>query len=160
MKLTRRQGVWSGVAALVAWAVLMQPRAPAEPGLVEAQVRRPLGPTAVGSALAAHKREPLPVSSRDPFAAVVMAPAPPPVAQAAVAVEPIRAVAPPLPFRFMARVKGVDGQQSVFVTRENRVIAVQPGEVVDEQYRVERLDAELIVFTYLPLQEQQSMPAR
>ena len=58
--------------------------------------------------------------------------------------------APPLPFRYVGQVS-VNGKHEVLLMRGERLFALSPGQQVDAQYRVERVTASVITFTYLPL---------
>jgi len=71
-----------------------------------------------------------------------------------------RAAAPSIPFRFLARVTGVDGKQSIYLASESGVFAVVEGELLDDRYRVDKVDAEVLTLTYLPLDERQTVPMR
>jgi hypothetical protein len=53
---------------------------------------------------------------------------------------------PPVPYRFA----GTLGQQ-VFLAKDTAIIAVAPGEILDQLYRVESIDDRGISLTYLPL---------
>jgi len=53
---------------------------------------------------------------------------------------------PPVPYRYA----GTLGQQ-VFLARDTTILAVAPGEILDELYRVESIDDKGISLTYLPL---------
>jgi hypothetical protein len=48
---------------------------------------------------------------------------------------------------------GPDGQPAVYLIRDEKLVAVQARQVLDEEYRVEAMDATRIVVTYLPLDE-------
>jgi hypothetical protein len=78
---------------------------------------------------------------------------PAPVAAAVVAPPP---TAPPLPFRFLGRY-GDGGLQIAMLQRGDKLYLVTPGEIIDGTYRVERLTASTIEFTYLPLKHKQSL---
>jgi len=79
-----------------------------------------------------------------PVVTVEAAPAPPPSA-------------PPLPFKYFGRVKGINGKLSDFVERENQLIAVATGETIEDVYRVEHIDDAEIVFLHVPTQQRQSL---
>ncbi len=79
----------------------------------------------------------------------VVAPPPPP--------PPPAPTAPPVPFTYMGKYIE-DGVTQVILTRGNRVISGVPGDVIETNYRIERIDANAIVLTYLPLHTTQSVP--
>ena len=64
--------------------------------------------------------------------------------------------APPLPFRFIGRVYQ-DGGTQAYVARGAKIIAVRKGDVVDNDYRVEKLGATELVFTHIPSGSRQVM---
>jgi hypothetical protein len=65
--------------------------------------------------------------------------------------------APPLPFRYIGRLVQ-DGRVEVLLLRGAQHFSVAAGERVGAQYRVERVNESEVVFTYLPLDIQQSLP--
>lgn len=99
-------------------------------------------------------RTPKRVEVVPPTPAMVLAPASPP----APAAEP---VAPPLPFRVLGSIQGQrigDGAPLVFLSdRGNNTLAVRSGDEIDRTYRVERITADRVEFTYLPLKTVQSL---
>jgi hypothetical protein len=61
-----------------------------------------------------------------------------------------------LPFVYLG--KYLEGDlQLVILTQGNRVLTVSPGEVIEKNYRIERIEATNVVFTYLPLSISQSL---
>jgi len=50
-----------------------------------------------------------------------------------------------------------DGQPKVFLQRGERLYTVAAGDVIDGQYRVERIEATTVLFTYLPLNIKQTI---
>ncbi|WP_028454220.1 hypothetical protein [Chitinilyticum litopenaei] len=75
--------------------------------------------------------------------------------------------APPLPFVMAAswHENGIDqfiveaqGQQFVLCEQCNSVGRIRPGDTVLGVYRLDRVSRDLIVFTYLPLNQQQQLP--
>jgi hypothetical protein len=65
--------------------------------------------------------------------------------------------APPLPFRYIGRVVQ-DGRVEVLLLRGAQHFSVAAGDTLGAQYRVERVSEAEVVFTYLPLNIQQSLP--
>jgi len=79
-----------------------------------------------------------------PLAALRASPAPDPAA------------APPLPFRYIGRLRA-KGKLEVLLMRGAKVYSVARGAEIDGEYRVERITESTISFTYLPLQARQDM---
>lgn len=77
-------------------------------------------------------------------------PPPPPPA-------PLPPQAPPLPFRFIGAIDDA-GERSAMLMDGNRLHIVRSGDEIDSRYRVERVDAAAIEFTYLPLKQRQILP--
>lgn len=63
---------------------------------------------------------------------------------------------PPLPFTYLGTLLE-DGKLTVFLTRQDQNYAVKPGDTVDGMYRVDSVEPQRVVFTYLPLNLQQSL---
>ena len=82
-----------------------------------------------------------------------VAPPPPP---ALPAVPPPPPAPPPLPFTYLGQLLD-NGKLTVFLTRQDQNYAVQPGATLDGTYRVDSVEAQRVVFTYLPLNLQQSL---
>lgn len=81
-----------------------------------------------------------------PFAALSVSPAP----------EKPAAAAPPLPFRYIGRLRA-HGKLEVLLMRGTKVYSVGRGGEIDGEYRVERITESTISFTYLPLKTKQDM---
>lgn len=106
-------------------------------------------------------RAPIRPLTVDPFRArSALAPTSLPTPVITPVLESPRAAAPSIPFRFLARVTGVDGKQSIYLASESGVFAVVEGELLDDRYRVDKIDAEVLTLTYLPLGEQQTISVR
>ncbi|AXL49065.1 hypothetical protein DSC91_000728 [Paraburkholderia caffeinilytica] len=104
-------------------------------------------------------RAPLSVdSANNPFAASSWLPPPPPVE---VPVVPeVRApapTAPPVPFTYLGELDAKAAKPQVFLSNGDRLLIVSPGEVVDNQYRVESVSESDVVLTYLPLNQTQAI---
>jgi hypothetical protein len=85
--------------------------------------------------------------------------APPPAAAPAAPAAAERAprAAPPLPFRYIAKI--IDGDHTaVFLMNGDDHYNVQPGQVIDKTYKVERITETAVTFTYLPLGTRQVLP--
>jgi hypothetical protein len=65
--------------------------------------------------------------------------------------------APPLPFTYLGRIRS-GGATTVFLARETRESVARVGDILDNTYRVEKIDETRMVFVYLPLGTQQSLP--
>ncbi len=63
---------------------------------------------------------------------------------------------PPLPFTYMGKLLEGD-KLTVFLTKQNQPYAVKAGDTLDGAYRVESMNARHVVFTYLPLNMQQTL---
>ena len=82
-------------------------------------------------------------------------PPPPPPAPPAPAAAP---TAPPLPYTFVGSYD--DGSHSTvyFITRDERVYDVRPGDTVDQIYTVDAVENGQLIFTYRPMNVRQSLP--
>lgn len=63
--------------------------------------------------------------------------------------------APPLPFQYFGRITE-NGKTDVFVMHGDELVAVAPGQKLGE-YRVDKVGASAIAFTYLPLKARQTL---
>ena len=63
---------------------------------------------------------------------------------------------PPLPFIYMGKLLEGD-KLTVFLTKQDRHYAVKAGDTLDGAYRVESVNARQVIFTYLPLNMQQTL---
>lgn len=104
-------------------------------------------------------RTPLSIeSANNPFAASSWLPPPPPVEVAVVPEVPAPApTAPPVPFTYLGELDAKAAKPQVFLSNGDRLLIVSPGEVVDDQYRVESVSESDVVLTYLPLNQTQSV---
>lgn len=85
-------------------------------------------------------------------------PPPPPAPAAAPAPAPEPPSAPPLPFRFMGMMEENEASTTVYLAQGERLIAATPGDTIDNTYRVDALKGRTLHFTYLPLNQRQSLP--
>lgn len=67
--------------------------------------------------------------------------------------------APPLPFSYVGKFVS-EGGTTVFLAREGRDIAVASGAVIEGAYRVDEVTEDAVVFTYLPLNQRQTISLR
>lgn len=63
---------------------------------------------------------------------------------------------PPLPFQYMGKLLE-EGKLTVFITNQDRNYAVKAGDTIEGSYRVDRVDPQQVLFTYLPLNMQQTL---
>lgn len=63
---------------------------------------------------------------------------------------------PPLPFKYMGKLLD-EGKLTVFITKQDRNYAVKAGDTIEGAYRVESVEAQRVLFTYLPLNMQQTL---
>ena len=90
----------------------------------------------------------------DPFVAKLPPPPPPP--PPAPPPPPPVPVAPALPFTFMGRMVESD-RTILFLTKQNESYSVKLNDVLEREYRVDKIDNDQVVFTYLPLNIQQTL---
>lgn len=70
-------------------------------------------------------------------------------------------VAPALPFTAVGFIHGKkigDGQQQTFIQQGENLTVIRQGDTINGAYRVDDINAERILFTYLPLGQKQSLP--
>ena len=63
---------------------------------------------------------------------------------------------PPLPFTYMGKLLE-EGKLTVFISHQDRNYAVKAGDTIEGSYRVDKVDAQGVLFTYLPLNMQQTL---
>ena len=103
-------------------------------------------------------RAPLSVeSANNPFAASSWLPPPPVEVPVVPEVRAPAPTAPPVPFTYVGELDAKAAKPQVFLSNGERVLIVSPGEVVDDQYRVESVSESDVVLTYLPLNQTQSV---
>jgi hypothetical protein len=169
MKLTTRQWVWGVVAAGAVLAVVLAPDEPAvdSTAIVGPAVGPMAGPGRSNQARPASvepkssqraalaEREPIALPNSDPFDPRLPPPAVPMPQVVSVAPLAPPPEAPSMPYQFMGRVQGVDGKVTVFLSRENRLVMVKAGDTLEGQYYINRIDADGIDVTYLPMEKLQ-----
>lgn len=70
-------------------------------------------------------------------------------------------MAPPLPFTAVGFIHGKkigDGQQQTFIQQGDKLTLIRQGDTINSTYRVDDINTERIVVTYLPLGQKQSLP--
>ena len=95
-------------------------------------------------------------TAADPFQKLSFAP-PPVVAPTPPPAPPPPPRAPPLPFTFIGLVEQGAGKPTAFLARGEDLIVAAAGDVLDNTYRVDSMTTTEIVFTYLPLNERQTI---
>lgn len=63
---------------------------------------------------------------------------------------------PPLPFTYMGKLLE-EGKLTVFISHQDRNYAVKAGDTIEGSYRVDKVEAQRVLFTYLPLNMQQTL---
>lgn len=68
-------------------------------------------------------------------------------------------VAPPLPFQYIGKteVAGEHGNILIHLIKENIVYSVRPGENIDENYKLEKIEENILQIVYLPLATNQGL---
>jgi hypothetical protein len=130
-----------------------QPVAEAVPRLAErtldpALIRRG-GSGRSGDAFAPRTWEPPASRAAATREAAAALPAPPPPPQA-----------PPLPFRYVGMLGLTDEAPIVFLEKQDTGYAVKAGDVIDGIYRIDEAAEGRVVFTYLPLDQRQTLVAK
>lgn len=132
-------------AALLAPAPGPAERAPAKSETLRIDLlHRAAQERAALDVFAAHSWQPPPPPPPPPPEIVQPPPPPPPAA-------------PPLPFTFLGTFETADGQPVFYLAEGDRVHAVSKGEVVNDRYRIEAVEADAMVLLYLPLKIRQTL---
>jgi len=71
---------------------------------------------------------------------------------------PAAPTAPPFPYTFLGSYAEGGNQTVYFLTRNDRVYDVRPGDTLDQTYSVDRVENGQLVFTYKPLNIRQTLP--
>ena len=69
-------------------------------------------------------------------------------------------MAPPLPFVAIGSIEGIDvtsGQPVAFLQQQDALLIVRKGESIGQLYRVESVSSDKVEFTYLPLNQRQTL---
>ncbi|MDP9044661.1 MAG: hypothetical protein M3O01_07615 [Pseudomonadota bacterium] len=113
----------------------------------------------VAAALAATDRSAnIPGDTGNPFATLSWLPPPPPPVAPPPPAPPAAPVAPALPFTFVGMVEKGTATPQAFLSKGDALLIVTAGETIDGgAYRVESMDANQIVVTYLPTKTRQSI---
>jgi hypothetical protein len=105
---------------------------------------RVVGESAAGSLFAVHSWY------------VAPPPAPPPPVDTT-PVEPVKPMAPPLPFTYIGSYAPTGAKPVFFLTQGDRVYDVHVGDTLDNTYTVDAFTNGALVFTYKPLNQQQQL---
>lgn len=70
--------------------------------------------------------------------------------------EIVQPVAPPLPFTFVGKFDDA-GSYTVFIEKAGRNFIVKEGDLIDGVYRVDAIKPTEMVFTYIPMNESQTL---
>lgn len=81
---------------------------------------------------------------------------PPPPPPPPVSTKPPPPQAPPLPFKYQGKLVEA-GVATVFLVQGDRVMLARPGDTLGGLYRVETIQSGSVVFTYLPLDQRQTL---
>lgn len=92
----------------------------------------------------------------DIFSGKTWIPPPSAAAAAAAAMKPQPPSPPPLLFKYLGKLTDGDETQ-VFLALADRNYVVKPGEVINDQYRIDAVNDQTITFTYLPLNARQTL---
>jgi hypothetical protein len=100
----------------------------------------------------------LPSAGGNPFFTPlqVQPPSPPRAATREASVAPPAPQAPPLPYTYLGRIRS-SGTTTVFLGRQNRESAARVGSIIDDTYRVEKIEEDSLVLLYLPLGTPQTL---
>jgi hypothetical protein len=128
----------------------------AEPELPRIDSLRPRPPQRGGAAnlFAAENWNPPPPPPPRPAKAPPPPPAPQPVAEAA---PPPPPSAPPFPYTVAGSVADTKGKMVVF-SKQNENFVLRTGEMLEQSYRLDTIEAESVTLTYLPLGLAQRVP--
>jgi hypothetical protein len=66
--------------------------------------------------------------------------------------------APPLPFEYVGQMEGREGV-NVFLSRGGEFVTAKAGQQLDDDYRLETVSPQELIFVYLPLGERQTLSA-
>lgn len=159
------QGTRARLAALaLALAAIASVRTEGEPEalLAEAAQGRAAPPATPPAAL-----HPYPAAALDPSPAFVVRPLPemrdafgtrnwqPPAPPAKPAPQ-AKPAAPPLPFAYLGRLEE-GAEVTVYLRRGEEVVVARAGQAIDANYRLDEAGEDRLVFTYLPLRQQQML---
>lgn len=82
---------------------------------------------------------------------------PPPPPLLSPSAPPAAPVAPPLPFKFLGKFQEEAGRTLVYLQEGENLRTAGAGDVIEGKYRVESVEGNQVVFTYLPLNTKQTL---
>ncbi|MGH8740135.1 MAG: hypothetical protein ACREUN_04445 [Burkholderiales bacterium] len=136
------------VVALAAVAGVVAGRE--KPALEVIEQRAPRAELQVEIDLAKLERGESELPQSDPFAPRSFAPEQPRDSA------PQKPAAPPLPFQYIGKVIE-NGKLEVYVTRGEELLSLSRGQKIGGEYRVDKISASSVTFTYLPLKMKQTL---
>ena len=72
--------------------------------------------------------------------------------------KPAAPAAPPLPFSYMGKLQEESGRLIIYLAKGDQAYAVSQGDVIENTYRIDAVEAKQIVITYLPMAIKQTLP--
>lgn len=129
---------------------------------VAASVRKTAAPAVSGTPVLQLERlirNAADMPEQNPFAGKSWYVPPPPPPAPKIVQEAPRPTAPPLPFKFMGKMREEDGHEIVYLAHGSRAVSASRGDTIDGTYKVESIGAEQIVLIYLPLDIRQTLAA-
>ncbi len=122
------------------------------PAAVPADVARDTAPGAID------RSRTIPRTKGDLFANLSWLPPPPPPPPPAPPPKPPQPVTPPLPFTFVGMLERGNATPQAFLAKGDALLVVSVGDMLDNNtYRVDALNANEVVMTYLPMNVQQTL---
>ena len=117
-------------------------------------------PVRQAASLSAVPRAPWPAASAPQFAAwMPPPPPPPPPAPVMTKAQPVVPVAPPLPYELIGRIEEA-GITKALLAGPMRTLAVQRGDVIDQQWQVDDINERGLALTYKPTGTRQTLAFR
>lgn len=141
--MTARHWILAAALSATLLAVFLGNSENEAPDIVAAVERAPTSTAQSASAVGNNAR--MSESTTDLFAAHDWNPPPPPVE-----VKPAKPEAPPLPYRYLGRWEE-NGVLTLILGRGDLSIPVRNGQTLDGEWRIDRIAARRIDFTFLPL---------
>ncbi|MCU0841606.1 MAG: hypothetical protein MUC79_07795 [Thiobacillaceae bacterium] len=93
-----------------------------------------------------------PKAGADPFAVQSFRPPPPPPPK----IVPPPPMAPPLPFTFVG-MWTENGEEIVFLSQRDTVLSASKGQTLAGGWRLDAVQAEMLLFTYMPMNQQKTL---
>ena len=135
-------------------------RAPAANAAPKLTAKTTQAPVRQAASLSAVPRAPWPAASATQLAAwMPPPPPPPPPAPAMTQPQPVVPVAPPLPYELIGRIEEA-GITKALLSGPMRTLAVQRGDLIDQQWRVDEINERGLALTYKPTGTRQTLAFR